>query len=148
MFERQIRKLESLKANALKYCVQAALQNEGEITYLNSQRQLYDAGIKNDATKVGEYADSTKKMKRRRGLPDDRVTLYQSGAFHRTFRLNPFEDGVEFAAKYSVKGFDVFEHLKKIYGDAVMGLTDKNLADVINRIIQPFIDKKLQEAIQ
>lgn len=148
MFEKQIIKLTELRRNAMKYCVDAAMKSEGEITYLNSRSQLYNKGIRNDESSIAPaYSAEYKKVKVRLSLPSDHITLYQRGHFHGSFTLKPNENSVEITSAYKVNGFDLFEHLKKRYGDKIMGLTDANLKYVIDKIIQPAIDAKLEEAI-
>jgi hypothetical protein len=99
------------------------------IISLNTNDQLFDLGV--DATGKlfadirQPYSDSTIKKKRREGLPTNRVTLFDTGKFHESFRTEVKNDGTVLIKSDSNvnSGYD----LEDSYGENIAGLTKESL---------------------
>ena len=114
------------------------------VAKLNLQDQLFAKGINSKGVSLGEYAESTKKKKRKDGLPDDRITLFQSGSFYDTIEIIPDNDGFWIVMDGRKKNTDLFVR----YGEDVLGLTDENfepLKDLINEELVKIIQEKITD---
>lgn len=148
ILDKQIRALEQFKANANKMVVDACLKNEGEITYLNHRKQMFEKGITSYGTGIiPKYQPSTVVRKRKEGLPIH-VSLYETGRFHNSIKLKPVGDGVLFYSEIKSKGFDLAGWLEDRYGEQIFGLTDENYYLVLNKLIMPEIVNKFKKLIQ
>ena len=114
------------------------------VAKLNLQDQLFAKGINSKGVSLGEYAESTKKKKRKDGLPDDRITLFQSGSFYDTIEIIPDNDGFWIVMDGRKRNTDLFVR----YGEDVLGLTDENfepLKDLINEELAKLIQEKITD---
>lgn len=114
------------------------------VAKLNLQDQLFAKGINSKGVSLGEYAESTKKKKRKDGLPDDRITLFQSGSFYDTIEIIPDNDGFWIVMDGRKRNTDLFVR----YGEDVLGLTDENfepLKDLINEELVKIIQEKITD---
>jgi len=57
------------------------------------RRRLWE-GKAADESNIGYYAESTIKRKKRKGLPWDRVTLFDTGRFYSSFIVNPSKEAL------------------------------------------------------
>jgi len=57
------------------------------------RRRLWE-GKASDESQIGYYAESTIKRKKRKGLPWDRVTLFDTGRFYSSFIVNPSKEAL------------------------------------------------------
>lgn len=114
------------------------------VAQLNLQDQLFAKGINSKGVSLGEYAESTKKKKRKDGLPDDRITLFQSGSFYDTIQIIPDNDGFWIVMDGRKQNTDLFVR----YGEDVLGLTEENLEplkDLINEELVKLIQEKISD---
>jgi hypothetical protein len=95
--------------------------------------QLFEKGIRGDGTSLGEYAPLTISIKQRKGLPTDRVTLFDEGDFYRSFS---FEAEGQI---YKVMAEDEKQDkaLSEVYGESIIELTEENKG-VLARFTVPF----------
>jgi len=100
------------------------------IIELNTDAQLFQKGIDSQGQSLGEYAESTKLLKRSEGLPFDRVTLYQEGDFYKTWRVFMRNGNIAIEADGDKDDKNLFD----VYGEDVVGLTEENLQIVIDEI--------------
>lgn len=103
---------------------QAVEASEAEITAMNTRDQLYERGVNSLGVKIADYApysDFTAAMKEAAGQPHDRVTLRDTGDFHRSFRVEAGPRQFRIAAADPKAG-----RLKRKYGARVIGLTADN----------------------
>ena len=116
---------------------------EKEIIKLNTDRQLYFRGIGGDGQKLKPYAPSTVKKKVRDNLPTW-TTLFQSGKFHHSWRIEVRGDEIWFwAGENEVgRGFSLRDHLVKVYGKDIFGLTEENLTTLKGIILQEYEKQK------
>ena len=102
--------------------------------------QFFNKGINNDKTKITpQYALSTKKKKRRRNLPFDRVILKDKANYEwitLDIRTNEFE---------IVARWDKFKYLRQRYGDKLLGLTDEALHEILTQLFIPEIERLYEQ---
>lgn len=120
----------------LKIQIQKSLQdNEAYIVELNSEDQLFEKGENNLGVKIEDYkpySALTIEIKHFKHQPYDRVTLRDSGDFHRSFYMQIGDDYFEIKAS-DPKTADLI----KKYGRQILGLTDQNIAEVIWTYLYP-----------
>ncbi len=114
---------------------------------LNRQGQLYDEGInsQSEALKTigGDYSKKTKAIKQAKGQPINRVTLFDTGDFYKSFAINPTVDGFDIVADTLKEDQDLIDR----WGKEILGLTDDSLNEVVFRIVpllQDYLRKQLK----
>lgn len=120
-------------------------ENDGYIIDMNAEQQLYEQGVNTYGVKIMDYKPYqplTIRIKREKGQPIDRVTLRDTGDFQSSFYL---EIGNE---QFEIKANDwKTDDLIKKYGREILGLTDKNLSELIWNFIYPDILEKAKSEI-
>lgn len=108
-----------------------------EIIRMNTIDQLFDEGIDSKGASLGEYSSVTVKLKKAKGQPTNRVTLFDEGDFYRSFRIIVNKDFFTIDADdFSKYDRPLFE----VYGNDVVGLTDFNKKRLQSIIKQKYID--------
>jgi len=64
-----------------------------------------------DGTQIGKYSESVVKRKRRKGLPYDRVTLFETGRFYNSFVLKATREGLRVSYQE-----DPYKYVVRRYG--------------------------------
>lgn len=128
-------RLHTILRNAKQIDLVAIAQEEIQKfeTPLVNERQLemFNKGIDSDGNRLTpKYAESTKKKKKKKGLPTNRVTLFDSGAMYDSMFLKQTDkDSVTIDQKQEYAKF-----LKPKYGEAFLGISVKSF----NKIKKPF----------
>ena len=107
------------------------------ITDLNTKVQLFDMGEDGEGRElatvspIGGYAPTTIRIKARKGQPSNRVTLKDTGAFHKTFEVL-----VKPNASFSIDADTIKDgtDLQDRWGSEIVGLQDENVVLVMNRL--------------
>lgn len=118
------------------------LDKEDVITSAVADNQLYRRGINGKEVKIASYApyaESTIKKKKKKGQPTSRVTLRDTGDFHRAMFIVFEPDGFYVTSEDYKTPF-----LVKKYGDEIFRLSDKNLT----RILRSHVRKELIKRIK
>lgn len=76
---------------------------------------------------MGGYAPSTQKHKQRKGLPSDRVTLYETGYLYKSIEIHIDNKDIVFFTDV-----DYFVYLEKRYGSEIKYLHESKLAEFVN----------------
>lgn len=125
-------KIENLPVR--EFLQEAVEENAEYIGQLNA-KQMY-AGKRADGSDIEpEYKQLTKQIKAAKGQPFDRVTLKDTGSFHKKIDIDADK-----------KGFDIFstdfkeDELKEKYGEKIFGLAKESK--------QELKDERLKEALQ
>lgn len=120
-------------------------RNAREIEMLNANDQLYDRGVNSQGTEIMSYrpySAATVRMKQRKGQPYSRVTLRDTGDFHRSFTV---EAGSE---SFIITATDrKTQWLVKRYGREVFGLTRDNISYVSAFIVYPELSGIMREVV-
>lgn len=109
---------------------------------MNVEDQLFERGIDSKGNKIyPEYSPVTVMLKTIKRQPTDRVTLRDTGAFHRSFRIEANEFNFTIVA-------EDLHLLQYHYGEDIIGLTDENLSIFIQEYIFPELFKILMEWLE
>lgn len=141
----KVNALRTFSDNINEYTKILILENERVIIELNVEKQLFEEGVNNSGTDISSYMPYhplTLKYKFLKRQPYDRITLRDSGDFHRSFKI--IADDVEFLI--FADDWKTSELLDK-YGANILGLTDENLQIVVWEYIYPAILSKLKQMI-
>lgn len=104
------------------------------IIELNTIEQLYNKGIDSQGKSLGSYSPFTVKEKIKKGQPTDRVTLKDTGEFYKSFQIDLSGDDIIIEADTIKIAWDGAQDLLDIYGDDILGLTNRSLDKLINTI--------------
>ena len=121
------------------------MDNEEAIVNTIRNTQLYRRGINGRGVKIMSYAPykpRTIKAKIRKGQPYTRVTLRDSGEFHKSMFLVVDDDGF-----YITSDSKLTPILTKKYGDTIFRLTDENLTKIIRQKIRRELVKRIQKTV-
>ena len=122
------------------------MRNEEAIVKMVAEEQLYERGIEGRGIEIASYkpyAPRTIKKKQRKGQPYDRVTLRDTGEFHKSLKVVFDDNGF-----YVTSTDDKAQYLLKRYGKPIFRLTDENLKILLNEYIRPSLKAKLKNFIQ
>lgn len=86
---------------------------------------------------VPEYAESTKKKKRRLGQPTDRVTLFETGKYYSKITIEVFHDRFRIDSPVN-PSFYLIKH----YGEQIES-PNRDSIEKIRRVILPKVMKRL-----
>jgi hypothetical protein len=109
------------------------------IVRLNTRVQLYKQGENSLGVKLsaigGEYTAGTKSIKKKKGQPTNRVTLFDTGDFYGSFTVEPTATADFIIDSDPMKGtYDLFER----WGEDVEGLNEENLQLVLDYLEAKF----------
>lgn len=142
IIEDKIEALTAFKEKIFSFTKDIVLDNEHIIADMNARVQLYEQGINSDGDKIADYAPYrpvTVQIKLMKGQPTNRVTLYDEGDFHASFRV--IANDISFlidATDYKT------EKLLDKYGEQILGLTDDNLNELVWEYIYPELMNNLK----
>lgn len=138
----RLRKYKDILEQELK---EEIMRNEEVITRMIAEEQLYDLGIEGRGIEIksyAPYAPRTIKNKKRKGQPYDRVTLRDTGEFHRSLKV-VFDD----SGFYVTSTDDKAKYLLEKYGKTIFRLTNENLTILLNDYIRPSLKEKFKNYI-
>ena len=116
-------------------------QNNQVILELQTQEQMYQ-GIDSKGIDIKPaYANSTIKIKRKKGQPTDRVTLFDTGAFYNSLEIIA---GQNDAVIRTIISYSVF--LVDKYAD-ILGLDEENWTKFLENYTIPTIKKNFDDII-
>lgn len=112
---------------------------EEDIADLN-RAQLWRGFDSSGLKMVPPYAKSTRKYKKKRGQPVNRVTLKDRSDFYNSIRANASPQGLMIGSDRMVKGFDLAGFLDARYGhgDSIYGVTPKSREKLLKQSIPTF----------
>lgn len=142
IFEKLKRNLEYIKQGGLTAIIQDEVINEaGFIMDLNRDKQLFEKGIKSDGERLPKYTAFTKKIKKQKGQPYDRMTLRDTKDFQNKFFLKV--DNMKFSIDSTDKKRN---ELVERYTGFIFGLTPEN-KNILAQKIAPNIIKKIKSIL-
>ena len=116
-------------------------QNKQIIMELQTQEQMYQGITSKGIDIKPAYASSTIKIKRRKGQPTDRVTLFDTGAFYNSLEVIA---GKNDAVIRTIISYSVY--LVDRYAD-ILGLDKENWTKFLNNYTIPTIKKNFDDII-
>lgn len=145
-------RVKSLTINELLILLSQNKEFTDLIIELNTRKQLFDKGIDSTGRTLesigGGYSANTIEGtsqylgKKDKGLPYDRITLYDSGEFYESFRVF-YQSGNFVISADTIK--DSTDLIRE-WGANILGLTDESLSllrDKAKEIIIPYVRKKI-----
>ena len=111
-----------------------------------ANNQLYRRGINGKGEKIMDYMPYTArtiKSKKRKGQPTTRVTLRDTGAFHKSMYVVFDSEGF-----YITASDEKTQDLVEKYGEEIFRLTDKNFTRIVRSHIRKELVRRLKRAIR
>lgn len=106
-----------------------------EIIFLNTGIQLFEKGINAEGKLLseigGDYAESTVINKKSKGLPFDRITLFDEGDFYDSFKVEVVKGDIVIFANTIKMGID----LQDRWSNEMIGLTEESKSDLVDFLI-------------
>lgn len=135
-----IKRVKKFESGLPAKTIEIALRNEAEI--LDLQGEQHDAGLTNEGKQIRpDYSPFTVRIKRQKGQPTDRVTLYDEGDFRAGFFTAKGKTAFSIGSRD-----DKTEKLERKYRSEIFGLTDDSLQEVID-LTKPDILEHAHKAI-
>lgn len=124
------------------HLMDVAKKHEDTILDLNTESQLFEKGETGEGTPITPaYRPFTVRIKKQKGQPTNRVTLRDSGDFHKSFRV------IFSKTQFRITADD--EKTQKLvdkYGGQILGLSEDSL-DTLAEGVKPDMIKKTREVI-
>ena len=139
-------RLRAFKDNLPMYLEDIIHDKEDVIISAIADDQLYRRGINGRGEKIMSYMPYTAKTiqnKKKKGQPTTRVTLRDTGAFHKSMFVVFDSEGF-----YVTASDEKTEKLVKKYGEEIFRLTDKNFTRIVRSHIRKELVKRLKRAIR
>ena len=139
-------RLRAFKDNLPMYLEDIIHDKEDVIVSAIADDQLYRRGINGRGEKIMSYMPYTAKTiqnKKRKGQPTTRVTLRDTGAFHKSMFVVFDSEGF-----YVTASDEKTEKLVKKYGEEIFRLTNKNFTRIVRSHIRKELVKRLKRAIR
>lgn len=140
--ERVMKGMKHWQDNAEEFVIEVAKDEELLIEAMNREDQMYQKGIRADGNDIRpKYTAFTKVIKRQKGQPTNRVTLRDTGDFHRSI-------GVKWEKKQFrlIAGDIKVIDLVRKYGPEILGLTERNVW-ILGNVMKPGVVKKFKRVL-
>ena len=126
------------------YVRRAVQENTDKIVELNVE-QLYEYGINSLGISIDTYAPYspyTVRVKNEKGQPTDRVTLRDTGDFHKSFEVvvGPIDFYIT-ATDYKT------DMLIEKYGEKIFGLTSQNKTELAQKYLYPAVMTEINKEL-
>ena len=126
------------------YVRKALEENQNRIVDLNIE-QLYEYGMNSLGIRIDTYqpySPYTIQVKQQKGQPYDRVTLRDTGDFHKSFEVT-FEPRGFYITATDYKTQELVDR----YGVEIFGLTEENREKLVVEYVIPIVTKELKKEI-
>lgn len=126
------------------YTRKALEQNQQRIVEMNVE-QLYDYGMNSLGIRIDTYepySPYTVRIKQEKGQPYDRVTLRDTGDFHKSFEV-VFEPVGFYITATDYKTQDLIDR----YGARIFGLTPENKQDLTIKYVVPVVREEIKREL-
>ena len=141
-----IKRLKALQDGINEEIQEAFDSKQAEVVNYNTNKQLFKKGERADnARLVPQYAESTKRIKRKKGQRISNVTLRDTGDFYKSIKVDAREEEVEIKTDGSLK---YSEYLEDRYGEQIYGLQHKFLKQFYNRFIKKRVKRLVKKAVK
>lgn len=119
--------------------------HESVIVEMNAEKQLYTQGINSLGVSIMSYrpyASLTKRIKAAKHQPASRVTLRDTGDFHKSFFVKTSEN------EFEINATDwKTDELKEKYGGGIFGLTEDNRNELAANYVYPELLEQAKKEI-
>ena len=122
------------------------LRHEDIIIDMVANEQMYEYGIEGRGIEMMSYMPYSRRTiqkKIRKGQPYNRVTLRDTGEFHKSLFVEFDEGGF-----YVTSTDDKAQYLLSRYGKTIFRLTNENLNILLREYIKPSLIEKMKEYIK
>lgn len=139
-------RLQSFEDNLFSIMQAIIESKENVIVSAIANDQLYRRGINGAGVRIKDYAPyhpMTIAIKQAKGQPTNRVTLRDTGAFHKSMYLVADSEGF-----YVDATDDKTELLENKYGDKIMTLTGDNIQRLLQSHVRKELLKRLKKALR
>lgn len=145
--------ISSLNADEIAFEIAKQPTLEKLVIELNTKDQLFEKGedsfgkklVGKNIVKDGKYSPLTVSIKRAKGQPTNRVTLFDTGDFYASFNITPYKGGFVIDADEQKDETNLFDE----FGLGILGLNQTNLQIIIeyfkNELLEK-VNKRLQAA--
>jgi hypothetical protein len=144
VFTQARKELNELKNNIKLVVKETFEEYKSLIVHYNADEQMYDKGQDAKGSLIRPaYKPMTIRIKKAKGQPTDRVTLRDTGRFHKTLIVTPKEDYVEITS-------DVYyaKYLFDKYGSNILGIQEELLKEFVKRYVVPNIKKEAEKRLK
>ena len=131
VFYKLIKNINKLNINKLLNELLRTNDVQNFIIDLNTRKQLFNKGIDSNDETLGEYAPYTIQLKIEDNLPINRITLYQTGDFYRSFKIKVKKDYFEIDANPEKGDNNLFDD----FGIDILGLNEDSKEKLINYLL-------------
>jgi hypothetical protein len=142
-----LKKIESLREfDPHRIILDFISDNKKHIAAYVSEMQLFVEGVRGeDGQFIADYwpyHPYTIAVKQSKGQPTDRVTLRDTGAFHRSIKVDVDNE------KFTVTATDPkTDELMEKYGEGILNISDDNLHSLKQGLLLPELRRKFLEAL-
>lgn len=134
--------LEAWQKEAGRRTINVAKTEQSTIERLNTDEQMYKLGERSDGSSITpRYTAFTKSIKQQKGQPTNRVTLRDTGDFHKSVSVQWRPTEFLLVAK-DRKTPD----LVRKYGPGILGLSDDSI-EVLNKFLLPKIQTAFRKHV-
>lgn len=130
--------LTNLKNNFDEVVRGIVLKHEGKLLATVKLR-LFQRSLDADYNSLGIYSTFTQKQKKRKGQISNRVTLRDTGTWYGSM----FIDFVNKEIVVESTDYPKTDELMDIYGEAILGLTESEVEDFVDTVLDPEIQRIL-----
>ena len=138
--ETMIKKLDKAITELPNIVNAAVRDNAAEVIKMNVGQHLKGQTAK--GSKLGNYAEGTKKQRRKKGLQVSFIDLEDTKNYHKNFAISYLKDRIELESPETP--YSIF--LSNRWND-LFGLTKENL-DKLSKLIEPFCQRELNKIFQ
>lgn len=144
VFSEARRKLDEMRENVNRLVRETFDEHKSLIIHYNADEQMYKLGQDSKGSIIRPaYRPATIRIKKAKGQPTDRVTLKDTGRFHKTLIVTPKEDYVEISSDV-----EYAKYLFKRYGDDVLGIQEELLKEFVVRYVVPKIQEDAKQRLK
>lgn len=118
------------------------------IINLNTTDQLFEKGIDREGRELDEigggYSPFSIEKKKAKGLPTDRITLFDDGPFFESWRVDSATIEITISANIARIGEENYNR----FGRKIVGLTNENIQKIINYVTPIFQEEYKKEVLR
>lgn len=144
VFEDAKESLRQLRESFDEMTKKAFEENKKLIIKYNAEEQMYKLGQDSKKNLIRPaYQKTTIRLKKAKGQPTNRVTLRDTGKFHKTLKVIPYDTYVEIRSD-----LEYSKYLIGKYGSDILGIQNELLKDFIKLYVLPKIEEEAKEKLK